>query len=67
MFSRTGDLNANDPSRVDWSNSINIGHMPVNAYPAVTNSNIEALATWTVCSGIFCTPGTLQYTNTPVK
>lgn len=67
MFSRTGNLNVNDPARVDWSNSINIGHMRYNYYPAITTNDKGVLATWTAGDSTWKTSGTLQYTDTLVK
>jgi hypothetical protein len=67
MFSRTGNLNANDPSRVDWSNSVDINYLRFNIYPAVTTNNIGVLATWTAGTNPFGSPGTLQYSQTPAN
>lgn len=67
VLSRTGTLNANDPSRVDWSASVDIGYLRYNVYPAVTTNNIGVLATWTAGTNPFGSPGTLQYSQTPVN
>jgi hypothetical protein len=67
VFSRTGNLNANDPSRVDWSTSVEISDLRFNVYPAIANNNIESLATWTAGTNPFGSPGTLQYNHAPIK
>jgi hypothetical protein len=67
VFSRTGNLNANDPSRVDWSSSVDIGSIRFNIYPAVTTNNVEAVATWNAGSDPFGSPGHLQYNHAPVR
>jgi hypothetical protein len=67
VFSRVGYFNANDPERVDWSSSVDIGDIRFNIYPAVTTNNIQALATWNAGNDPFGSPGHLQYNHAPVK
>jgi len=45
VFARTGILNTNDPERVNWSNSVNLGTMRYNNYPAASHNNLSAIGT----------------------
>jgi len=67
VFARTGILNANDPGRVDWSNSMDLGTMRFNNYPAAATNNNQAIGTWTAGDSTFSDPGNLQYSLTPVQ
>jgi hypothetical protein len=67
VFARTGILNTSDPERVDWSNSVNLGTMRYNNYPAATNNNVLAVGTWAAGDSTWSDPGNLQYSLTPVQ
>jgi hypothetical protein len=67
VYARTATYDANDPSRVVWSDSVEISKERFNNYPAITNNNIQVLSTWTAGNNPFGSPDTLQYSRAAVE